>query len=333
MKTSLVQGTVTGLLAFLLLGFGGCGGGGGANYAGGGIGGSGISVGAITAIGSIEVNGVNFDTSGATIFVSDENKGKGDQAVLSYLHVGKVVVVEGTVNEDGITGSANHVYFDANVAGSVETDAAAGEFWVLGQLVVCDSETVLVGYASFDDVGAGDLVEVSGLVDSVGTIHATYVGRKPSLAEQEVKGVVRGLDRSTRAFKIRNLTVEYDDATDLPDGEPEEGQLVQVKGTLQSKGKLEATRIQFAMETEAINADRMDIEGLVTDIISSSEFTVGDQQVVRTDAETQFKNGTPADIALGAKLEVKGRLENGVLVARKITFAKKKEPPRIRRPQ
>jgi len=322
-KNSLAQGILLGLLALLLLGLGGCGGGSsGTNYASGGIGGSGISVGAITAIASIEVNGVKFGTTNATVFVGGENKGVGDQVVRSYLEVGNVVVVEGTVNENGITGSANHVYFDANVAGSVESDPAAGEFLVLGQLVVCDSETAVVGYASFDDIRKGDLVEVSGLVGSAGTIQATYVARKPSLAEQEVKGVVQDSNTSTRTFAIRKLTVEYDDTTDLPDGEPEEGQLVQVKGTLQSKGKLEATRIQLAREARIVDAERMDLEGLVTEMITPSEFSVGYREV-RWGKETQFKKGTPADIALGANLEVRGRLENGVLVARKITFAKK----------
>jgi Domain of unknown function (DUF5666) len=322
MKTSLAQWMVSGLLAFLLLGLGGCGGGGGGNYAGGGIGGSGISVGAITAIGSIDVNGVKFDTSSAAIFVGGDKKGVGDQVVRNYLHTGQVVVVEGTVNEDDTTGSATNVYFDANVAGSVESDPAAGEFRVLGQLVTCDSETVFDGYASFDDVKRGDVVEVSGLGSGSGAIQATYVARKPSLAEQEVKGVVQDLNTVARTFSIGNLTVEYDDTTELPDGKPEEEQLVQVKGTLQSKGKLEATRIQFAREARIVDAERMDIEGLVTEVITPSEFRVSYLEV-QWGGETQFKNGTPADITLGANLEVRGRLEHGVLVARKITFAKK----------
>ena len=323
MKTSLAQRMVGGLLAFLLLlGLGGCGGGSGSNSAGGGIGGSGISVGAITAIGSIDVNGVRFDTSDAAIYVSGENKGTGDQVVRSQLHVGQVVVVEGTVNENEFAGSAGHVYFDANVAGSVESDPVAGEFLVLGQLVVCDSDTVFAGYTSLDDVQKGDLVEVSGLVGSAGTVHATYVARKLSLAEQEVKGVVHDLSSSTRTFTLRDLTVEYDDTTEFPDGEPEEGQLVQVKGTLQSNGKLEATTIKLAREARIADAERMDVEGLVTEVITPSEFSVGYREI-RWSGATQFKNGTPADIAVGANLEVRGRLENGVLVARKITFAKK----------
>jgi hypothetical protein len=323
MKTSLAQGMVRGLLAFLLLGFGGCGGGGG-NYAGGGIGGTGMSVGAITAIGSIEVNGVKFDTTNAAIFVGDEKKGLGDQVVRSYLHIGQVVVVEGTVNADDMTGSANHVYFDANVAGPVESDPVAGEFWVLGQPVICDSDTVVVGYASVDDIREGDLVEVSGLVGSSGAIQATYVARKPSLAEQEVKGVIRNLNTATRTFSIGNLTVEYDDddTTELPDRAPEGGQLVQVKGRLQSEGELEATKIQLAREAKVANTERMDVQGLVTDFTSPSEFSVGYQQV-STDEKTGFHGGGPADIAPGVKLEVKGKLENHILTAGKITFAEK----------
>jgi Domain of unknown function (DUF5666) len=321
MKTSLAQFMAWGLLAFLLLGPGGCDGSGGANYAGGGIGGSGISVGAITAIGSIEVNGVKFDTTNAAIFVGDEKKGLGDQVVRSYLHIGQVVVVEGTVNEDEITGRANQVYFEANVAGSVESDPAAGEFWVLGQPVICDSHTVVVEYASVDDIREGDLVEVSGLVGSSGTIRATYVARKPSLAEQEVKGVVQDLNTSTRTFVIRNLTVHYDDTTLLPDGEPADNLLVRVVGTVQA-GELDARKVELAREARAATTERMDVEGLVTDFTSPSEFSVGYQQV-RTDEKTGFHGGEPADIAPGVKLEVKGKLENHILTAGKITFAKK----------
>jgi Domain of unknown function (DUF5666) len=66
----------------------------------------------------------------------------------------------------------------------------------------------------------------------------------------------------------------------------------------------------------------MDVEGLVTEVVSPSEFSVGYQKV-RTDEKTGFHGGEPADIAPGVKLEVKGKLENHILTAGKITFAKK----------
>jgi hypothetical protein len=323
MKTSLAQGMVRGLLAFLLLGLGGCGGGGGGgNYAGGGIGGSGISVGAITAIGSVEVNGVEFDTTHAVIVIGGDEKGVGDQVVRDYLHVGKVVVVEGSIGSDEVTGTASSVSFDADVAGSVESiDRGTRQIVVLDQLVAIDENAVFgLPYMTFDDLAVDDLVEVSGLVNADGTIQATYIGKKPPANEEmEVKGVVRQLNTSARTFKIRNLTVHYDTTTELPDGEPQEGQLVQVRGLLQSKGKLEATKIQLATEAGAANADRMDVDGFVTEVISSSVFNIG-QQEVRTDEKTTFKGGSPTDIKLDVKLEVKGRLVNHVLAAEKITF-------------
>jgi hypothetical protein len=46
-------------------------------------------------------------------------------------------------------------------------------------------------------------------------------------------------------------------------------------------------------------------------------------QVVRTDAQTVFDGGTPADIALGVNLEVKGvpiDINRSILVADKVSF-------------
>ena len=49
-----------------------CGGGGGASLAEGGIGGTGISQGPVTGFGSIIVNGVHFDTTGAQVIKDDD---------------------------------------------------------------------------------------------------------------------------------------------------------------------------------------------------------------------------------------------------------------------
>ena len=324
MRHSLARRIAGTFLATLLLCTAGCGGGGGGgtDFASGGIGGTGVSVGAITALGSIQVKGVEFDTTHAVIVVGGEEKGVGDQVVRDSLHVGKVVVVEGTIDSDEVTGTASRVSFEADVAGPVESiDRGTRQIIVLDRPVALDENTVFgLPYMTFDNLALDDLVEVSGLVSADGTIQATYIGKKPPPTEEmEVKGVVQQLNTSARTLKIRNLTVHYDTSTELPDGEPEEGQLVQVRGSLQSKGKLEATKIELATEAGFANADRMDVEGFVTEIISSSVLSVGQQQV-RTDEKTKFKGGGPTDIELDVKLEVKGRLVNHVLEAEKITF-------------
>ena len=90
---------------------------------------------------------------------------------------------------------------------------------------------------------------------------------------------------------------------------------------LEAEGTLEGG-ILFADEVEFWEPDQIEVEGLVTNIVSLSEFTVGDQ-VVQTDAETVYEDGTPDDIALGVNLEVKGvpvDIIRSILVADKVSF-------------
>jgi hypothetical protein len=323
MKTSLALTIVRGLLALLLLGFGGCAGGSGSDSAGGGIGGTGVTVGAVTAIGSVVVNGVDFDTTTAVVFVGGVNEGAGDQAVRDHLRVGMVVVVEGAVANNEVAGTATGVYFEADVAGSVASiHPGTGQIIVLGQVVVIDEGTVLDGYAIFSDIRPGDPVEVSGLASVVSgedAIRATYVAKKSAITEVEVKGLVRDLDSLTRTFKIGNLTVRYDAMTELPDGEPTDGLHVRVVGSVGRAGELDATIVELAKEAKVANGETMDVEGYVTEVVSPSEFSVGYQQV-RTDDKTTFHGGGPANIKPGVKLEVKGKLQDQVLTAQKITF-------------
>ena len=90
---------------------------------------------------------------------------------------------------------------------------------------------------------------------------------------------------------------------------------------LEAEGSLE-DGILFAEEVEFWEPDQIEVEGVVTDIVSASEFTVGDQ-VVQTDAETVYEGGTPDDIVIGVNLEVKGvpvDIIRSILVADKVSF-------------
>ena len=69
---------------------------------GGGVGGTGvISRGHITSIGSIVVNGTEFNTDDTVIIVGGEEKGIGDDVVMDNLKIGMVVTVKGRLEEDG----------------------------------------------------------------------------------------------------------------------------------------------------------------------------------------------------------------------------------------
>ena len=174
---------IVAFFATAILSTAGCGGGGGGGDDGGvtpppttppptgGITGSGVAVGPITGFGSVIVNGVTYDTSSAT-FTKD-----GQPATQDDFSVGQVVVVKGSVDDDGTNATADSVEFDDVVEGPVSShNTTTGEFVVLGQTVR------IVATTSFDDTPAcpADLtqaiaVEVSGLADANGVIEATRI--------------------------------------------------------------------------------------------------------------------------------------------------------------
>lgn len=323
MRYTVPQRIVRIFLATLLFCAAGCGGGGGGSgtdVAGGGIGGTGVSVGAITALGSIDVNGVEFDTKDAVVIVGGVSEGVGDVVVGQYLAVGKVVVVEGTIDSNGTSGTASQVHFDVDVLGPVENiDIGGKEIVVMGQKVVTDDSTVFVG-TSLDTLAVDEWVEISGLAGLDGTLRATYVGKKDPGTMVEVKGPVRNLNPSADKFEIGDLSVRYREAA-LPNGEPVEGELVQVTGgfPLAPDGSVRASTVRVASEASLVDVDNMEVEGFVTDFPSSSEFHVGYQEV-RTDANTKFQGGSEQDLMLGVKLRVRGSLVKRVLLAEKIFF-------------
>ena len=295
----------------------------GASGSGGGIGGSGInSVGTIGALGSIVVNGTEFDTSNAVIIVEGEEIGVGDDIVVDNLDIGMVVTVEGTVSEDGESAVADRVIYNDNVEGPVQSITVVSDtrkdIVVLGQTVILNTVTVFKG-TTFDDIAENDVVEISGLFDDTGTIWATFLEKTDGVIF-EVTGFVDNLDAVQETFKINDLTVDYSlaDTSGLPGGVPVDGLLVEVEGTLTGPVMF-ADVIELGDELDAKDVDEIEVTGFVTDFVSAFEFTVG-TQVVRTNANTEFVDGTAGDIALGVKLEAEGSLEGGILFADEVEF-------------
>ena len=302
-----------------------CSGSGGPFFASGGIDGSGvISKGSISAFGSIFVNGTEFDTSNAAIFINGVEIGIGDEAVRENLDIGRVITVEGIRNEDPNTAVADRVIYSNNVKGPVENIVEVGtltkEIFVLGQTVRINAAAFFKG-TTFDTIAENDVVEVSGLYDDTGVIYASFVGRTEGL-EVEVTGFMTNLDTAAMSFDINDLTVDYSsaDTSGLPNGQPAEGLFVEVEGLLDETDELlAASKIEPADELDVDDADEVEITGFVTDLISAFDFTVGNQPV-QTDTNTLFVDGTSADIAVGRKLEAEGALAGGILFATEIEF-------------
>lgn len=304
----------------------------------GGMGGTGISVGTVTGIGSVTVNGVTFDTDDAAIYVEKERIDNPDLAdatgaflLAQGFSEGQVVRVVGSFDDNGRTGTADEVYYNDSVEGPVLSitpiDANTSEIVVMGQTIIVDTQTVLDEAPTIDPA---DIIEVSGLRDDAGKIRAGYVrnitvsGQDPdSSTENEVKGVI---DTVTGNFKftIKSLTVDYAnaDTSAIPGGTPIAGLQVEVKGTFNGS-ELLATKVELEDDISGDDDDDVEYEGIVssipTPITAGISFVMG-VQTVETGSNTIFKGGLVEDVVIGAHLEVEGHLQGNTLIANEVRF-------------
>lgn len=310
------------LLASLSLS--GCGGGAAALFAGGGIGGTGFSTGAIIAFGSVIVNGVEFQTNDNTVRrrldIGLENIPGADNEIF---HVGMIVRVHHEAGDN----TALRIDFQDDLEGPVAgLDDGAGTFTVLGQPVAFDNATnfLFVSGAAFAD---NAIVEVSGLYDSDGVLHATFIEVEPpgSKTEFEIKGYVSNLTTSTFTIGPRpgagTIAVDYAtlpaEQKDLPPGGLANGLFVEVK-TASTAGTLLATFVEGEIDVadDAPDAGEARIEGYVANLEGSfPDFTfLLNGMTVRTNAATA---GLP-EVFPNAHVEAEGTVSNGILTAESI---------------
>lgn len=283
-----------------------CGGGGDSNVsgdvAGGGVGGTGIYSGVITGFGSVFVNEVEFDTTGALISVDDNN------VTESELRIGMKVLI------DAASFKALSIVFEPDVEGPV-TDINPVE--VLGQIITPDGNTVYEGLTNPADLKLGDNVEISGFIDSNGNILATFIKREDqALTEFEVTGVVSNHQSNVKTFKINNLTVDYSSIQNPP--LMSNGLFVEVEGSLQGS-------ILVADELEGVTSfanpgEEVEFEGIITHVHSPDDFEINNLRVQSNDG-TEYHHGTSANVVENALVEVKGKVnESGIIIAKELDF-------------
>jgi len=309
------------LWLLLLAVVGGCGG-------AGGIEGSGapISVapnkitssGAVTAKGSIFVNGVEYDVAGAAITVD------GDPAGESDLEVGQIVIVEGELNGDATSGDARRVTIGIAVAGPVSAvDLALNQIIVLGQRIEIDPATLIEPSEPDQVLGGlevGDDVEVSGFATSTGLLSARRIAARQPGTSLKVIGYVDAPDENTHRFSVNGQVVDYGSATlkgleaHALDGAP-----VRIVGDELDDGVLVANEVTFRdLRLPGAVGDAVSLQGWVTRFNSDSDFDVDGHPVVTT-AATRLEGTNDAQLGivrLDAFLAVTGRLiDNGVVQA------------------
>jgi len=296
------------------------------------------SVGEITGFGSIYVNGVRYNTDGATIYIDDNPSSE------QSLAVGMVVTVEGSVNSDGLNGTALTVATRTEVEGLVlQNDiAVSGTLNVMGQTVKISNDTkfksAVTGITVIDDLVANSsVVEVSGYSDGQGNIYATYVKAVASggtATEVKLYGIVRNLsgDANSGSFYIGNtsisnssIQVNYDGNTifdEMTRNELVDGLFVEVESSNYTGGVVMASVIEKEDLYSEGSGTELEVEGVVTDIanIANGEFSVNGR-LVKIDAGTSFEYGNQADIQLEVKLEVEGTIQaDDSILADEISF-------------
>lgn len=303
------------LLGVGAVALGGCGG--GEQVAGGGIVGTGISIasiGSISGIGSVTVNGVRFATTKAAVTVD------GAAAPESALKVGMVVTVQGTVFPDG-SATAASVDARTEVKGIVSgVDSVTRSFTVLGQRVRTDQLTVFAG-GTFDTL-LDQYVEVSGFRGAPGELLASRIEIRATAAPGatlEVTGTVAAFDALAKTFAIGAQMIDFSQVGSafLP-AALGNGAIAEVHGsTIGAGGRLVATEIRIVATTVPGAEDaKAELEGVVTEFASLGSFRVNGQAVDARSAT--IGGGTVAMLGNGAKVEVEGTLRQGVIVATKL---------------
>src|SRR5215469_8022376 len=283
-----------------------------------------MATGVITGFGSIFVNGIHFQTSGATI------RKNGQVVDQSQLAVGEVARIKGQASESDETGNADEVDVDESVVGPISgIDTTNGLVTVLAQTVKINGGTSFskdILPADITGLKAGDIIRVDGMYDSTGTIVATRIERGSASAPFQVVGTVSGLNSVSHTFMINALIVDYTSATlnGFASGGPSNGDTVEVQGTSFNAATktLSATSVarEHTDQEEAGDETNIEREGLITRFVSATDFEVAGKPVTTT-SSTVYRNGSAGDLALNVKVEVEGMLNSSnVLVASVVRF-------------
>ena len=302
-----------------------CGGGGGGGSTVSGT--ASTSVGTISGFGSIFVNGVEWDTGSATCYVDDAPATACDDNALG---LGMVVRVAGTVNPDGLTGTASVVYYDDDIEGPIADlvlSATTATFTIFGVSVSVDAAgTLFDDGASFAGLANGQIVEVSGYTVG-GQIVATRIEAKSGSEAQdfELKGTVTAYTPAGGSAGSLTLTLvngagfsaEVSPAAELDFAGDLVGQYAEVKleETAPGAGTYVAIKIdaedEKLVDDSALEGEDLHLSGVLAYDMVGGTYTINGVPV-------QFPDGYDPTPYLGLVIEVEGELQGGVLVVSEV---------------
>ena len=282
---------------------------------------AGTSVGGVDGMGSIIVGGLRYDIDHAAL----------DLKEASELKIGMTVAVTGPVEPDFSTGVASKVVSVPQLRGTVSSvDVVGGSFVVQDIKVTVDEDTAWSDLPDLANLPINSTVQVWGLPIGPGTLRATRIETRsgdtplvggwyaiPTQAgvQVQLEGVITDY-ASQGAFKLLGQSVDAS-KVDLPDSQAaklDDGVKVIASGTLDASGVLVASKLKIRHIPGGGSLPSRILIGMVTNYVSPADFKVKGQRV---DASALTNTGA---LANGVKLEVQGRVVDGVMQATQLTF-------------
>lgn len=291
-----------------------CGGDGGlvaVDSGGGGISGTGVVAarGTITGFGSVFVNGTEYFTDAATRININ-----GQTASESALRIGMQVDLLATQNVNQST--ATSINYQGNLRGPVSRIDPGNQVLSVVSQPVDLRQAAFEGFGRLADLQLGDVVEISGYLNSQGQWIATYIKTEEGTDRFKIEGHIQQHDAAAGTFYIGGQQIDYRQAG-MDANLIVEGELVSVKGALCADAVLVAEDIEVEDHgLPAAEGDRVELEGLIAQLVSGEQFRVGSWLVDASGAD--YKNGSLDDIRTDRKVEIEGRILNGILVADQI---------------
>ncbi|TXI25836.1 MAG: hypothetical protein E6Q67_00160 [Roseateles sp.] len=277
----------------------------------------------------------NFTLRGTAVDGSTATFNKGSAADLG---TGAWVTVTGQLTSSGVKATTITVQPPPSdkperLAGSITAvDATTKTFTVLGTSVQwSDTTKVSPDGKSLASLAAGVSVSVEGSYSA-----STGVFTASSVTVVNTTGVTKTIGFSGVAFnvtdtslQIGSYTVQITANTQLqPSGtklaDLVNGSRLSVKASVtSSNGVLTLTAISLELqkpEKDDGGNDYLYLAGLVSDFNGAADFKVGSQRVNAAGSGVRFIDGEVGKLANGVKVEIKGSVKDGVLVATQVHF-------------
>ncbi len=307
---------------------------------GGGGGGSALTTvnppvaGTISGLGSVIVNGVRYETIGASVIDADDS-----HTISTPLGLGM------TVSIDPLTSSATTagtIYIQTGIKGGTSAvDTTAKTLNVAGLPVTTDSATFIVTSAgqagSFADLADNLNVEVYGLPQTDGTFKATRIEIEATAQVVQLVGTVSNLNTTNKTFTLgsgsNTVTIAYSGIT-VPTGIAN-GSVVSVHtATTATASQYTATSMylrstnvstftQYAANysgTSGVRNEANELYGMVSNLTGTPPYTNGCSMQVQGVPTTLRSATLCASLQNGDYVEVKGLLTDGTLAAYRLEF-------------